>query len=151
MPLRIREYKDSPIIATYRSLRDEDLHVEALLSELEAPSARLLEATALFLVEWARVTEPELPFDKAHPDALRRIGFIAERIGQYTHLDKPVRDRLSRMADTVFQRVATPFEDIGFSSTTSKPRMQRLQRRADDTARRWKVWGEVELREEFLA
>lgn len=151
MTLRIRENANSRVVATYQSLHDEDLSFEDLLRELEAPSARFLEAATLFLVEAARLGDVPHPPSKVGVDVLRRIGFIADRLGEHEELTGEVRTRLRNFALGIYEKVnTTPFDDLGFSHHASEGRIRRLQRKADAIDRRWRVWGEVELRHEFL-
>lgn len=151
MPLRIRENQDSPVIATFQSLANDDLDLESLLVQLQSPSARLLEATALLLVELAKQPTNDFDWSSAHPDVRRRLGFIAHRLSQKPELTMAVKKRLARSANHLYESVKNqPFDDLGFSSTTSEARIRRLKRHADDIDQRWKVWGEVELRGEFL-
>lgn len=151
MVLRLRHNSHSPVVARYRSLHDEDLDFEDLLSELKAPSARFLEATALFLVELARRGEVNLPEETGDVDALRRLGFIADHLAEHPDLVTNVRRRLKTLADHIYEKVRLlPCSDLGFSKSTSEGRIRRLRRDADEIDQRWKVWGQVELRLEFL-
>lgn len=151
MVLRLRENMHSPVVARYRSLQDEDLDFENLLSELEAPAARLLEAAALFLVELAKRGDISLPKEMGETDGLRRLGFIADRLGENPDLGTEVRCRLKTFADQIYEQVRPiSSSDLGFSKSTSKGRIYRLRQDADEIAQRWKVWGQVELRLEFL-
>lgn len=151
MVLRMRTNRDSPIVARYGSIHDEELCFEELVTELQAPSARLLEATALFLVELARRGDILVPHLPDAPDALRRVGFIADHLGVNEEFPEDVRRRLKVFADRIFSALPeAPAEDLGFSKSTTKGRIRRLKRHADAIDRRWRVWGEVELREEFL-
>ena len=139
------------MVASYRSLQDRDLTFEELLRELEAPSARFLEAAALFLVELARRGDVSLPAEKGEIKALRRLGFIADHLAKHPALTQDVQRRLKSLADSIYKQVrplASP--DLGFSRSTSKGRIRRLQRDVDEIDRRWKVWGKVELRQDFL-
>ncbi len=151
MVLRLRENSHSPVVARYRSIHDEDLDFEDLLSELKAPSARFLEAVALFLVELAKKGEVNLPEETADVDALRRLGFIADHLAEQSELAIVVCRRLKTLADHIYEQVQPSLcPDLGFSRSTSKGRVRRFKRDADEIDQRWKVWGQVELRLEFL-
>ncbi|RDV38261.1 hypothetical protein DV096_10645 [Bradymonadaceae bacterium TMQ3] len=151
MVFRLREERESPVVATYKSLHDEDLSFDELIERLESPSARLLEATALFLVELARLGDIPRPKISDYHQATRRLGFIAERLSTHPELPESVQKRLKAFADQLYANLAAPpAENLGFSKTTSPARIRRLQRHADAIDERWRVWGQVDLRVEFL-
>lgn len=151
MALRIRENKNSPVVAQYQSLRDEEMSFAQLLARLEAPSARILEVTALVLVELAKRGPIDLPSVDLSLDSLRRIGFVADRVAETQELGSPVRRRLKRFAAELYEELPqADFDDLGFSRSTSAGRIRRLKTQADEIDLRWRVWGRVELRREFL-
>lgn len=124
---------------------------EAALRHLAAPTARLLEAAAMALLYAARCGLSALPKGSYPPEALRRAGFILDTLCERPSLPAEHRAALERLGRSV-RHLLTGVEDdpaplplsVGMSAGLS----QHLQREPDLIARRWGVYGRLELRTE---
>lgn len=126
--------------------------VESTLHALQSPSARLAKAVMMALESLAQSNELQHLFDNEFDeDVRRRLGYLAEHLSQSPTTSELVANRLADVA----QRLAAPDDrtrpPLTFMAKINASLLRLKMRRADETSRRWQVFGNLELPEPAVA
>lgn len=126
---------------------DPDSLVQSALHVLQAPSARLAGAVMLVLEALAATDnlEPVVRRLELDDDVRRRLGYLAERLSQTSSTPDPIAERLADVAGNLADPNDSSRPPLTFMAKTTPSLLRLKMRRADETSRRWNVYGDVEV------
>lgn len=126
--------------------------VESLLHALESPSARLAKAVMMVLESLANTNDLQwLVRSELDDHVRRRLGYLAECLAQAPSTSELVARRLEDVAQRLAASDDYAREPLTFLATMNPSLLRLKMRRADETSRRWRVFGDVELPERTFA
>ncbi len=116
--------------------------MQSALRVLEAPSARLVEAVSLTLVELSRRGKLAVVHEfEFSGHVARRLGYLAQRLAD--HLDD---SGLREFAGLMNEHLGSRLDVLLLTDAATQTYTRQLVERGDDVNRHWGVYGDLEYR-----